>query len=37
MNSMPPFVRALANVLIGVSGGVLWAAASVGIILLFTA
>lgn len=33
---MPPFVRSLANVLIGVSGGVMWAAASIGIILLFT-
>lgn len=36
MNSMPSFIRSLANILIGLFGGLMWAAASFGIILLFT-
>lgn len=33
MNSMPPFVRSLATILIGLFGGLMWAAASTGIVL----
>lgn len=33
MNSMPPFIRTLATILIGLFGGLMWAAASTGVVL----
>ena len=33
MNSMPPFIRNLATILIGLFGGLMWAAASTGVVL----
>jgi len=36
MNSMPPFIRSLATILIGLFGGLMWAAASAGVVLMLS-
>jgi len=36
MNSMPQFIRSLATILIGMFGGLMWAAASTGVVLMLS-